>query len=106
MKTEEKVQLARENWQRASMDLSFKIVSPFYLKINGKEKEVFAFLPEYGTPKGVLVALTCSPNFNTDTEIINFATANGFFYSFINVDTCLKYDERYFKEILADWSHT
>jgi hypothetical protein len=103
MKTEEKIQQARENWVKASMDLSFKIISPYYIEINGKEKEIFAFLPRYGSIKGTLVELTSEPDFKTDSDIICFAKENNIFCSFINMKSCLKYDQDYFKETLEDW---
>ena len=51
---------ARKNLQKASQDLGFVIVSPYYIFLNGIIKEVFAFLPEYGTSKGTILELTCS----------------------------------------------
>ena len=101
--TNKQFELARKNWVEASIKLNFKIVTPYFIEINGRKKEVFAFLPEYGSPNGTIMYLTCATEFETNSEIVNWAKKNKYFYSFINIETLQKYDENYFKEILDDW---
>ncbi len=103
MISQEQIELARLNWQNASMNLRFEIITPYFIEINGIEREVFAYLPEYGSPLGTILYLTHSPYFNTDFEIIHWAKENGLYYSFLNVDVFQKYEENCFTEILDDW---
>jgi hypothetical protein len=103
MITAEQITIARKNWQMAAQNLGFKIVTPYLISINGSQKEVFAFLPEYGSPNGAIIELTFAPEYKTDKSLIEWAIENNSFYSFINVDNVLEYDQEYFSEVLADW---
>jgi hypothetical protein len=103
MITIEQIERARENWIKASLSLRFRLVTPYFVDVNGIKKEVFAFLPEYGSSNGVIICLTSAPDFETDRDIINWAKENKFFYSFINIESCQKYDEDYFRDALEDW---
>jgi hypothetical protein len=104
MITRKQIELARENWVKASLFLFFKITTPYYIEINGSKKEVFAFLPEYGSPNGSIVCLISSPDFEIDNEVINWANENNLYYSFVNVENFQVYREDYFEEILEDWT--
>ncbi|GGH32949.1 hypothetical protein FAZ19_23480 [Sphingobacterium alkalisoli] len=94
---------ARENWQKAAYNFKFEIITPYFISVKGSEKEVFAFVPAYGSSNGTIIELTSPPEYNTDKEIMEWASDNDLFCSFINVDNLLEYDERYFVEILDDW---
>lgn len=59
------VEIARGNWLKASEELKFKIVTPYLLEINGITKTAFAYLPEYGSPNGVILGLTAAPDYET-----------------------------------------
>jgi hypothetical protein len=96
---------ARETWILASKELGFRILTPYDLNCSGMKKEVFAFIPDYGGPMGMVINLISSPEFNTDSEIIDCAKIYGYYYSFINVEFCLTYNETYFKECLSDWGY-
>jgi hypothetical protein len=100
---ESEIKKARNIWILASKRLGFEIISPYLIIINKTEIEVFAFLPHCGSRNGTIVELTSSPNFETDNRIIEWATVNEFFFSFINIDNCLQYNEAFFKETLEDW---
>lgn len=103
MITDEQIEVARTNWLKASLNLFFKFETPFFVEINGNKREMFAFLPKYGSPNGTIICLTSSPQFETDQEIIQWAKENSFYYSFLNIEDFQKYDENYFKELLEDW---
>ena len=99
----EQIKVAQENWVKASLSLSFKIITPYAIYIRGLKKDVFAFLPEYGSVIGTIINLTSPPNYEVDQDVIEWAKEKQCFYSFISIDDCQKYDEDYFKEILEDW---
>lgn len=103
MITREHTEVARKNWLKASLSLSFKLVTPYFVEINGNKLEVFAFLPAYGSQKGTLICLTSPPHFKTDKKIVNWAKENNINYSFINIEDFQSYNENYIKEILEDW---
>jgi hypothetical protein len=103
MITKEQFEQARLNWQKASKNLFFEIITPYFIEINGIKKELFAFLPEYGSPNGTIICLTSPPHYETDSEIIQWSKENKFYYSFLNVEEFQEYDEECLNEILEDW---
>lgn len=94
----------RTNWLKAAEEMNFRIVSPCEIKIEGALTKTFAFLPDFGSPKGMIICLTCPPQFQTDKSIIEWANEKGYFYSFINIENYLIYDEQVYKESLTDWT--
>ena len=102
MITELQTRKARENWIKASKELEFKIISPYYILVDGRKQEVFAFLPEYGSVNGTLVFLMCPSDFKS-SYLSKWARRNKIFYSYLNVDELLEYDQRTFREALKDW---
>jgi|SRR5690606_22244507 len=94
---------ARNSWIKASEELKFKIVTPFNTLIEDKETSLFAYLPQYGSPKGMIVELTEEPEFLTNSEVIKWAKQNEHFYSFINIDSYLNFDKDFFAGTLDDW---
>jgi len=103
MITEQETEKARVNWLKASNKLKFKIFTPYSFYFKGIKKEVFAFLPNYGSSNGIIVELTSSPEYEIDKEIIEWAKANNCCYSFVNIENCLYYSEFFFKETIEDW---
>jgi hypothetical protein len=103
MLTEEKVKIARKNWIKGSKKMGFKIITPYHFIINGEKRKAFAFLPEYGSPNGMLIGFTSSPNFEIDKDILEWAKEQRCFYSFINIDGSLRYDECFIQDSLGDW---
>jgi len=94
---------ARLNWIKASKNLKFEIVSPY---IFDKDfEEAFAFFPCHGSPNGIIVDLIYPPDYNTNKNIINWATRNKLRYSFINLVNFLEYNEDRIKDCLIDWGH-
>ncbi len=105
MKGESVIKKIEENWLFASRKLNFEIVCPFLIKSEGIEKKVFAFLPTYGSKNGMIIDFIYPPDFYIDTKIINLAKKNGYYYSFINPDKFLIYNEGNFMEALEDWGN-
>ncbi len=93
----------RENWLLASEEFAFKILTPYQILIDDKERNVFAFLPDYGSDNGMVIELIYPPEFNTDKEIIEWSRKNGCFFSFINAESYSEYEKALFGETLKDW---
>lgn len=103
MITRQQVELARKNWIDASKNFMFELVTPYFIEIDGNEKEIFAFLPKYGSLNGTIVCLISAPNFEIDSELSQWADKNNFYCSFVNIKKFINFDESSFKEILNDW---
>ena len=95
---QKKIVLAREAWIQASEILKFKIITPFLTEINGVEKDFFAFLPEYGSPNGMIVGLL----HYFEDDVTNLAMQLDCYYSFINIECFLVYDENTYDNVFID----
>ena len=100
---EKYIEIARENWLRASEEMNFKFVSPYPFAYNNMVKKIFAFLPEYGSPNGMIIDFIMEPDYDIDKDISNIAKLKNCFCSFVNIENFLKYDEEAFKDALDDW---
>jgi hypothetical protein len=104
MLNNDQIEIARNNWIKASNELGFKIITPFEILIEKNEREVFAYLPEYGSHNGAIVELfTSSEKIKIDDAIKDWARSNNCFYSFCSIESFLEYNIVYFREILKDW---
>ena len=92
MITKDFVFRARKNWLEASVDLNFELITPYLVEIGGKIKDLFAYLPQYGSPNGMIVVLTTCPDYRIDESIVKFAKEHEYFYSFIEVSDFLEYN--------------
>jgi hypothetical protein len=90
-------------WLKASQKLGFELVMPYKIRIAGSEKEVFAFVPGYGSPNGTLVELTYPPVYESDNDIKQWTETKQVFCSFVNAENFMVYDEPYFMSMLKDW---
>jgi hypothetical protein len=100
MIAQKQIDSARKAWLQASETLNFKIITPYFLEINGKKKEIFAFLPEYGSSNGMIIGLASQYE---DKEIRNWSTKHACYCSFIYVENHLVYNENIFRDSLEDW---
>jgi len=96
------IEIARNNWLKAADELSFNFTTPFEILIENVEKEVFGYLPDYGSSNGTIVELMEGPQ-KIDITLSNWAKENKIFLSYCNIDTFLEYNVSYFREILKDW---
>jgi hypothetical protein len=103
MNNEEKIDLARINWIKASDELGFNITSPYYIIKDDRKIRFFAFIPQYGSPRGTLIDLIFSPAYETNNKIQEIANALGYFHSYINVDAYIDYNPNRFLETIDDW---
>jgi hypothetical protein len=104
MTTPKQVDIARANLLKASKELGFKVITPFVLDGNNLPHVAFAYLPDYGSPRGTVVGLISAPTYETDKAVERWAEANNCFYSFLNVEALLAYSQEYFLELLKDWA--
>jgi len=51
----------------------------------------------------MIIGEVVPPDFQTNTELIECAKEVGLYWSFVNVNRYVKYDEIRFKEALKDW---
>ncbi len=99
----EQVNAVRTTWLKASEVFCFEIVTPFSFEIDGITRVAFAYLPEYGSPNGVIIGLVGPPNYECDKHIKSWAELNDCFWSFLYIEGILTYDQAYFEEVLEDW---
>lgn len=90
---------AFSNWSLASAELGFEFVSPFSFAHAGTTHACFAWLPEFGSRRGIILIL------DYDADILTACAAEGIAYS------CLfEHDEPYRVEhivdTLNDWQWT
>jgi hypothetical protein len=102
---EGKIYQARSNWLEASVDLGFRITTPFDFDFKGVNYHAFAFLPESGGLYGVIVDLIFPPGFEANQIIEAWATESNCAYSFVNIEVFLSYSKNVYKEMLLDWRH-
>jgi hypothetical protein len=87
----------------ASRKLGIKVAAPYTLRHAGKSTQCLAFLPDFGSPNGMVVGATMPPEFQTDTTLIECARAKGMSFSFLNLERYNNFDEQRYKEALLDW---
>jgi len=51
----QEIEATRAIWFKASKEIGFKIIMPDTVYIDDKEIDAFAFLPCYGTKKGIII---------------------------------------------------
>ncbi len=105
MITKEQIELARKNWITASNEIGFKIITPYVLPRTEISVEIFAFLPEYGSPYGTIIELTSPPEYNCNVLVSEWASFNKLFFSCINIYSILTYRKDFFQETLLDWGN-
>ncbi|HET7001558.1 MAG TPA: hypothetical protein VFI33_09625 [Puia sp.] len=98
----DQIEIARNNWLKAAEELDFNITTPFEILVGNVEKEVFGYLPDYGSQNGAIVELM-EVSQETDNTLSDWARDNKVFLSYCNINTFLVYDVSYFREILKDW---
>jgi hypothetical protein len=103
MSREEKIDIARKNWLKASNELGFDIISPYTVTKDNKKYCFFAFIPKYGSPQGTLIDLIFSPLYKTNNKMKAIANAVGCFHSFINIDIYIDYNKERFLDTIEDW---
>lgn len=94
-----------DNLRRAANELGIRAVVPFVLSASGKQVNRVAFLPDFGSPSGMVIGLTIAPDFETDPELVRLAQGEDLFYSFVNPESYLVYNRDDFINALRDWGY-
>lgn len=94
--------LARQ-WRFAANDLRIKVEAPFSFVSRGADYNCVAYLPDFGTPDGMIIELVCAPHYVPDPVFQSAVEAVGLHCSFISYDFYKQYDEREYKAALRDW---
>jgi hypothetical protein len=100
---EEKLNKFAGAWNHASRELMIDVRLAYL--VPSLNKKVFAFLPDFGSPFGMVVEPTAAPNFEKDVTILQAARKVGVFCSFLNIDEYSKFDAHLFIETLKDWGY-
>jgi hypothetical protein len=102
MISDNQIEIARNNWLKAAEELNFKFITPFEILFENVEKEVFGYLPDYGSSNGAIVEMWESGQL-TDCKLSDWAKENNVFLSFCSIETFLEYNVVHFRDILKDW---
>jgi len=89
---------AARAWQTAAADLGIRLESPFELQHNGTTYWCAALLPDFGGPKGAIIACR-----HAHDEIFDVASELGFYASGLSPYHYELYERDSFSETLNDW---
>jgi hypothetical protein len=92
-------------WRTAGEKLGFTVEAPYEFVLSGRTHSCLAFLPHFGTPKGIIVLGTRPPRFEADRSIAADAAQAGVGCSFVNVELYGRYDQELFESTLSDWGY-
>jgi hypothetical protein len=92
-------------WKQAAKVLAITIEAPFSFTSGGKVFDCIAFLPDFGSENGMVIDGITGPNFDTQEGLQSATSEKGWFISFVNMEEYSVFDEKMFKETLADWGY-
>lgn len=90
-------------WLEASAKLGIKVIAPYTLSDGNQSLRCLAYLPDFGSPNGMVVAPLTSPALLSDRHLHELAQKKGLFCSSIDPLGWAQYDETAFKDALVDW---
>ena len=96
---------AIESWATASRLLGIRVTTPCSTRLGEISVDCLAFLPDFGSPKGMVVGTLFRPYMETDNTLEDFAKARGMFYSCLSLPDFADFDKRKHKEMLLDWGY-
>jgi hypothetical protein len=91
--------------KQAASDLRVEVITPYSVSSGGVSHECLAFLPEFGSKKGMVVEGIEPPDFAISNELKNAAKEQGLYCSFINMDPYRSYNPDSFIRMLSDWGY-
>lgn len=65
----------------------------------------FAFLPKYGSTKGMVIDIIFAPNYESNKELSEASRKLGMYCSFISYDSYAEATDEIFRETLLDWGY-
>jgi len=90
-------------WARAGSELGFQVIAPFVFKGPTRNYQCDAYLPHFGSEKGMLIQGMLPPEFETDEALAADAKSAGVYISFVNAHLYARFDAEHFKDTLTDW---
>jgi hypothetical protein len=97
--------LVIQAWRTAGDRLGVVVEAPYDFSWAGRSHSCLAFLPHFGTRRGILVLGTHPPDFDTDPYVAADAASADMGCSFINVERYRTYDEEQFQSTLSEWGY-
>ena len=92
-------------WRTAGDRLGVVVEAPYEFVWANRRHPCLAFLPHYGTYRGILVLATSPPTFDTGPTIAADAASAGVGCSFINTELYRAYDDEQFRSTLREWGY-
>ena len=90
------VEAMLSTWREAASDLSVQFTAPFALHGAMGEVSCFGHLPEFGSPRGIVVFTAF------DAEHCKLAQSQGYAFS-CTTENAEPYDREGFEDMLNDW---
>jgi hypothetical protein len=84
-------------WKRIGAAFDIIVEAPFELVVDGRSHPCVAYLPEFGTERGMLVR-----SGRPDVQFMDDAQTLGFGYAHVDLTTWPR-GEQYIIEMLSDW---
>jgi len=83
----------------ASEQLGIRVISPYEVKLSNECLHFLAFIPNFGGPRGMLVAAT------TNSRLVEYAREQKLFLSGINPLAWVKFEKDVIINVLRDWGY-
>jgi hypothetical protein len=90
-------------WQSAQRELKIRVTAPFSLSTGTATHNCVAFLPDFGSPAGMVIDAIEPPLFRPSKGLATAAEAAGLYLSLISAEVYLHFDSEKFKEALLEW---
>lgn len=92
-------------WLVVSRKLGIRVEAPYTMMADGESAQCVAFLPDFGSPNGMVIGAMLSPASATDWSLEELAKRKGMFCSFLSVLGYAECDETKYREVLEDWGY-
>ena len=91
-------------WEIAARTFDINVTAPYVLRLGAKMAKFEAFLPDFGSPNGMVLA-NLTPEWESNPEKRKCAVDAGLFISFINPEFYAVFDKKEFWDALKDWGY-
>jgi hypothetical protein len=103
MKQQQEFNQVAQAWHEAGTRLGISVTAPFVFEEGATQ--AIAYLPHFGSPKGMIIGLVDAPDYEPDRVLADAAAQAGVYCSFISAEIYGRYDAERFKETLSDWGY-
>jgi hypothetical protein len=94
-----------EVWNAAASVLGVHLSAPYVLSSSNGSVKCAAFLPHFGSTRGMVVGVTSEPDFAIDPNLVECARTEGLYLSFIDTSVYATRGIESFKDALRDWGY-